>query len=386
MRVRPSSAARLIACPGSVAAEADFPNTTSIHAATGTAAHSLLEECHNEHLIPSDFIGQTYEVDGFKVSVDENMASKVQAALDVYDDYSGRYAGLDAEIHLEVPLKFGELVGLPDEQATGTADCVIIHTDTIYVLDYKNGEGVYVDVADNAQLKTYALAAMRHFNKDQLINRVVTVVIQPGMNNVAECDYTAAELDDWGVHVLRHAVNDAHNNPWRAAGNHCKFCKAASTCPTLNQRLMDEFEALPNPTRDEDAKKLGDAMRSIPLFQAWIREVTSACNHRLNEGLPVAGYKLVEGRRGNRKWGNEREVVDHLERLHLEPDYIYDMSLQSPARIERLLKEGVITKDEWNQIQAHITRAAAKPTIAPETDPRPDISSRASANDFEAFN
>ena len=257
MRIRPSSAARLIACPGSVAAEADFPNTSSIHAATGTAAHSLLEECFNEHLIPSDFIGQTYDVDGFKVTVDENLASKVQTALDIYDDYSGRYAGLDAEIHLEVPLKFGALVGLPDEQATGTADCVIIHGDTIYVIDYKNGEGVYVEVVDNPQLKTYVAAALLHFNTDGRIKRVVVVVCQPGMGNIAQAEHTVPEIDDWVLDVLRPAVSDAHNNPWRHAGDHCKFCKAAATCPTLNQRLMDDFESIPDPRPDSDAKKAG---------------------------------------------------------------------------------------------------------------------------------
>ena len=385
MRIRPSSAGRLIACPGSVAAEADFPNTSSIHAATGTAAHSLLEECFNEHLIPSDFIGQTYDVDGFKVTVDENLASKVQTALDIYDDYSGRYAGLDAEIHLEVPLKFGELVGLPDEQATGTADCVIIHKDTLYVCDYKNGEGIHVDVVDNAQLKTYSAAALRQFNTDRSIKRVVTVVIQPGMNNIAEAEYTVAEIDDWVMQSLRSAVSDAHNNPWRYAGDHCKFCKAAATCPTLNQRLMDDFESIPDPRPDSDAKKLGDAMRSIPLFQSWIREVTAACNHRLKDGLPVTGYKLVEGRRGNRKWDNDRDVADQLESLHLEPEHIYDMSLQSPARIEKLRKEGLITQKEWESIQAHVTRADPKPTIAPETDARPAITMGASTNDFEAL-
>jgi ATP-dependent exoDNAse (exonuclease V) beta subunit len=69
-------------------------------------------------------------------------------------------------VYLEEPLEFSHLVGLPKGQGTGTADCVIVYEDELIVLDYKNGEGVRVDVKDNAQLLTYALAAAHKFSNE----------------------------------------------------------------------------------------------------------------------------------------------------------------------------------------------------------------------------
>jgi hypothetical protein len=89
IKFRPSSIDRVIKCPGSHKAEAAYPDQTSKQAAIGTAAHSLLEECFTEHLIPHDFIGRKYDIGGIEVVVDEKMADKVLAALDVYYDYAG---------------------------------------------------------------------------------------------------------------------------------------------------------------------------------------------------------------------------------------------------------------------------------------------------------
>ena len=382
MIIRPSSAHRLMQCPGSLAAEAKFPNTTSVHAARGTAAHSLIEECWEEHLIPSDFIGSTYEVDGYKITVDEAMAAKVQVALDVYADYSGRYTGKPGRVYIEMQLEFGDLVGLPNYLAKGTADFVCVLDDEIVIVDYKNGEGVFVDVDTCDQVSTYGIAAAHKFSPSMNVKRVRVVVCQPGLNNIKERVMYPDDLKAF-TETLRSRVDSAYNKPYFKTGPACQFCRAAATCPTLNQALVDEFESIPEPTKDEDADKLGQAMQMVPIFQSWCKSVSEACNARLNDGLPVSGYKLVQGRQGNRKWDNEVAVADELENLHLEPEHIYNMSVLSPTRIERLVKEGILPEDEWRSIQTHITRSEAKPTMVPESDARPAIRPGADVSDFE---
>jgi hypothetical protein len=207
-------------------------------------------------------------------------------------------------------------------------------------------------------------------------------VIQPGMNNISIIDVTREELLEHQK-KLAAAIYDALHNPWFAHGDHCKFCKHAPNCDHLRQGLIDEFESIPSPTKDDKAEELGKAMEWVPVFQGWCRAVTEAVNGRLNDGLPVAGYKLVEGRHGNRKWDNENVVADELESLDLEPEHIYQKTVLSPTRIEKLVKTGVLTKDEWQDLQGHITRAAPKPIVVQEADSRPAITPAASINDFE---
>ena len=44
-------------------------------------------------------------------------------------------------------------------QGFGTGDCVIIADGTLYVMDYKNGKGVFVSCDHNPQMMLYALGA-----------------------------------------------------------------------------------------------------------------------------------------------------------------------------------------------------------------------------------
>src|SRR5690348_13054346 len=85
----PSGAARWTRCPGSVVLERGRPDSTSVHAATGTVMHEMAERClgpyayANETAINSeDFVGQTFSVTGgtgrgFDITVDMEMAEAV---------------------------------------------------------------------------------------------------------------------------------------------------------------------------------------------------------------------------------------------------------------------------------------------------------------------
>jgi hypothetical protein len=74
-----SNAKRRMACPGSLNAEAPFPDESSPYAELGTAAHELGEFCLvNGHEDAFAFIGE--EHNGHKV--DDNMARAVQVYID----------------------------------------------------------------------------------------------------------------------------------------------------------------------------------------------------------------------------------------------------------------------------------------------------------------
>lgn len=81
-KLSPSSAHRWLVCPGSVALCETVPNTSSVYADTGTAAHSLAEMCFAQSKDAKDFIGTDIPVGELVVPVDEDMASAVQVYLD----------------------------------------------------------------------------------------------------------------------------------------------------------------------------------------------------------------------------------------------------------------------------------------------------------------
>lgn len=54
----------------------------------------------------------------------------------------------------------------------GTGDCVIIADGTLYVMDYKNGKGVFVNCDHNPQMMLYALGAYHAYGYLYSIKKV----------------------------------------------------------------------------------------------------------------------------------------------------------------------------------------------------------------------
>ena len=73
-----SSAARWLACPGSVRLYKGLTQRrATIYAATGTVAHELCEKCLLENTEPLNYLGKVFEQDGFQVEVTDQMVSSV---------------------------------------------------------------------------------------------------------------------------------------------------------------------------------------------------------------------------------------------------------------------------------------------------------------------
>jgi hypothetical protein len=66
----------------------------------------------------------------------------------------------DLMVLIEQQLDFFKYV----EGGFGTGDCVIIADGTFHIVDYKHGQGVLVEAANNPQMKLYALGALELFD------------------------------------------------------------------------------------------------------------------------------------------------------------------------------------------------------------------------------
>ena len=375
-KLSPSGAHRWMRCPASPALEAPYPDDSSPYAAEGTLAHLLASEELDGTKPAAERIGEKHTIDGFDFMVDKVMVAYVEDYVKLVREYA---QGGVLLVEQRVPI--GHMTGETD--ATGTSDAVIIHAaeKRLTVVDLKYGMGVKVYADGNEQAMMYALGAMEAYEQLGDFDDICMVIHQPRLNHVAEHWIRADDLMAFAKKVSSGAEATRNDKAEPVPGEkQCKFCKAKSSCPAL-QAIVDE-------TTDEiatadDFADLGDnalsiAMGRVDLIEQWCKSIRAEVERRLTKGLDVTGYKLVEGRKGNRAWSDAKDAQDRLSAV-LKRDEMYEEKFISPATAEKLLKkdpEGLKLLDELTH------RPEGKLSVAPAADKRPEKATTAVADDF----
>ena len=388
-KLSPSGAHRWMRCPGSVALEAQFPDHSSVFAAEGTLAHLLASDELDGTKPARERVGEQHTVDGFDFTVDKVMVAYVEDYVKLVREYA---EGGVLLVEQKVPI--GHLTGETD--ATGTSDAVIVHANEgrLTVVDLKYGMGVRVMAAENEQAMMYALGALERYEQLAEFTDVCMVIHQPRLNSVSEHWLRVDDLMKFGEEVSEASDSVEHyaarygNEPiedWSETAlepgeKQCKFCKAKSVCPAL-QAIVDETadeEATADDFADLGDNSLSVAMGRVELIEQWCKGVRAEVERRLTKGLEVTGYKLVEGRKGNRAWSDPKDAQERLSAV-LKRDEMYEEKFISPATAEKLLKkdpEGLALLEELTH------RPEGKLSVAPATDPRPAVAVTAVADDF----
>lgn len=387
-KLSPSSAHRWLNCPASVHLEADEANTSSEYAAEGTAAHYLAEQCLNKNLTTEDYKGFTCLVmtngecqllestkivtcqkDEYAFLVTEEMVKFVQGYLDRVTALRDTLGG---EFFIEQKLPISHLTGEP--RAKGTVDVVIVTATEIVICDLKYGQGLTVEAEQNEQLMMYALAALEEFAFLGEFENVRLIIDQPRKNHISEWSISVEELESF-KHKITKAVFEVHNLPEKAqpSAKTCQWCKAKASCNALAEavhaEVSQDFSDLTQTATDNLAEKYA----KLALVKAWADAVQSESYKRMMQGETLQGYKLVQGRKGSRKWLDTAEAEATLKKMRVKHDDMYEKKLISPTTAEKLANKGVIGKRQYPQIQALVTQAEGKPVIAPLTDKRPPL-------------
>jgi hypothetical protein len=333
-----SNAKRRMACPGSLNAEAKFPDTSSPFAELGTAAHELGEYClENDIDDVFTMLGRTFN----DHPVDDNMASAVR----IYVDYVRSIAEEEAPALLKLEQRFSLEALDPPMPMFGTSDCTIYGktSGNLWVIDYKHGQGVAVDAEDNPQLKYYALGAVLKIGDRAPINAIHTAIVQPRaphvLGSIRTHSYTKDEILDFGTDLIDAAHAAMKPDAPLIAGDHCKFCKASGTCSALRSNALavaqDEFGVVRG-IEDLTPEEVANYMDKIPLLEEWIKSIRRHAHTMLETGQTLPGFKLVE-KRPTRRWKNEEELLAWATTEGLEDDDIYEKKLKSPSQIERVV-------------------------------------------------
>jgi hypothetical protein len=373
-------------CHGSVALEAPFPDSSSEFAAEGTLAHELASECLISGADPALMIGKPATVDGFDFVIDQSMVDYVKDYMKLVREYAE-----GGELLVEKRVGIGHLTG--EEGAGGTSDVVIIKDGEITIIDLKYGMGVRVDADGNQQLMLYALGALNEYDLVADFDTVTMVIHQPRLNHVSEYSIPVSELLTFADEVRSAADKVRSPDADLVPGEkQCKFCKAKAVCPALRAELAEvvggsadisDFADLVarEITSETSDNYLPVAMSKIDMIEQWCKAIRAETERRLLAGQPVTGYKLVQGRAGNRDWKDAKAVEEMMKKtFRMRDDQVYDFKLISPTKAEKIFKEN---PKRWANLQEQIARSDGKPSVAPATDKRPAMDVKPVLDDFQ---
>ena len=356
-----SSAHRWLECPPSAVASDAYQSQDTEFTREGTLAHEVAEALAS--MVDPDGYWDLDEYLKSHHGCDQDMIEHAKA----YRDYiQEQIKGSDAVVLLEQRVDYSPWV--PD--GFGTADCVIIQGNTMDVIDYKYGQGVAVSAKDNPQEKLYGLGALNDFGFAYDVEKIRLHIFQPRINNISVDELTAEELLEWAEKTVKPiAQKAAKGKGTYKAGEHCRFCPHAGRCRELTKSCTEYVEthslrvAVPVLAPHEVA----DVLRMEPIISLWLKRVKDQALTTLLEGGELPGFKVVEGKLGNRKWTDELKVAAALDAAGYSREDYTETKLHSPAAMDKAIGKKKVAE----LLEQLIDRSPGAPTVVPETDKRP---------------
>lgn len=342
----------------------------------------------------------------YSVVVDADFGGAVRTYTRTVGDYA-----LGAEVLVEQRLSIHETTR--EDGAAGTTDAAIILPSEIAVGDLKFGQGVEVSAVENPQLMIYALSAYDEFSPIADFDQVRLFISQPRITS-APSEWVCSVTDLLAFREeVRKAAKDSFialefRSNWMGKPDQaqylvpgveqCKFCKAAKAnlCPQLDrhvEKLVEsDFDDLTVETVEahsravHDPAQLGAKLRATPLIETWIAGVRAAAERELIEHnnapdfIAQMGFKLVQGKKGNRQWKDEAKAEMLLRRLMGAANCYKPKVLITPTEATKAFE-----KDSKNlkSVEKLVVQHDGKPSVQPISDSREPLVVQSLVNDFE---
>jgi hypothetical protein len=322
--LRPSSAARWIACPASARLSLKVPYEPGGEAAQiGTAIHALAETCWQLDQDPMDFIGKTIE----GIVITRENAEFALAHIRMV-------AGLQSELGIVKVEQYGVAYETTLAKVGGTADVVAYNLDksVLVIADLKTGRG-WVD-ADSDQMKIYALGVMQKLVK--VFDRVGLTIVQPQTGENRHHEMTGDELLKWKADVLIPAVvaaADGRSEP-KPSKEACQWCPAKMICPAQTKALAAVPVTADVTTLTPD--QVSDLLDKAELVEDFIAALRKQATKTLTEGGVLRGWQMAP-KRAIRQWTKDSDAVKALLSAGVPETQIYETSIISPAAADKLL-------------------------------------------------
>jgi hypothetical protein len=332
-----------MSCPGSVALikelnieeESDEPEYRGL----GIAAHEAGAHCLRNGMDSWEVIGEKFH--GYEV--DQGMAQAVQVYLDtVRKHFSEEGAVVYIEHGISYQQQDGRVAEILDPRADsllkryfyGTGDCCVIHSGgrKMHVTDYKHGEGIIVEAAQNPQLMYYAFGfLLLHPEVDIVTLRIV----QPRtFDEPVKTWATNAEfIKNWVADKLVPAMQLTEvNGAELDAGSWCRFCPAKLVCPLMASLFGAACKTNPKTVVDNSNATLGRSYQYRQAVGFYLKALEEEVYRRLHLGQEVPGCKLVP-KKANRVL---EEGAAALFKEKFGADAMCKPEIKSPSELEKL--------------------------------------------------
>ena len=392
----PSAAKQWMSCPGSIRMSEGIKQTSSVFAREGTAAHELATKCLNGLSGAGAYLGQAIDMrnatvvsggcadEDYVFAINEEMVSAVDEYLDAIDT-ARKEMGDDVEMLVEQRLDMSHI----HPSIWGTGDCSLYgpKSKKLHVFDLKYGKGVLVSPEENPQALLYASGVVKRLH-NRGIKEIELTISQPRAQGESTKTWKidAIWLLEWEATVAEAAyATDADDAPLHA-GEWCKFCPAAGTCPELHDSAMRAAEiefADPDPqvpdARKYDPAALAVKLSHVPLLKEFIKRIEEFAHSEAMQGRPPPGFKLVAGR-STRKWDitvDPDQLMQLCDLMGVEP--YAEPALKSPAQLEKLLP-----KDKRPMLVPYIVKKSSGSLLVSESDPREPLKIVTAEEEFGA--
>lgn len=396
----PSGAKKWLTCSASLACEKDIPNTSGKAAVLGTAMHTIAEVHLNQYIkgtaLPLEREVGAYVLDEGKGQI-KALISPMKGAVLItadmieqvrkYTDYCKAIIDVATYAKLEMRVNLTEVLhpGYEGVETFGTADLVAVqelaNTDEhmLIIGDLKTGRH-RVEAKENKQLMLYALGVYRRLKRRYNITVVRLVIFQPYAGGASEWDISVEGLELFAKFAQKRALLalDAYSrgkknlkaSDFKPSVDGCQWCRFSEQCAartkTVNAVLAEELED--DFALELTPEQLVAEYEKLPLLRQHIDKVEKAMATALHSGKKVPGYKLVEGKMGNRAWKDAEAVYEK---------YGYKLTkevLMTPTEAVKVISE--------EELKDFITRKPGAPCVATADDKRPEWN-RVSEEDLE---
>ena len=388
----PSGAKKWLACSASLACEKDIPNTSGKAAVLGTAMHTIAEVHLNQYIkgtaLPLEREVGAYVLDEGKgqikalirptkgaVPITADMIEQVRK----YTDYCKAIIDVATYAKLEMRVNLTEVLhpGYEGVETFGTADLVAViegftgesNSAMLIIGDLKTGRH-RVEAKENKQLMLYALGVYRRLKRRYNITVVRLVIFQPYAGGESEWDISVEGLELFAKFAQKRALlaldayfrgkKNLKASDFRPSVDGCQWCRFSEQCAartkTVNSVLAEELED--DFALEMTPEQLVTEYEKLPLLRQHIDKVEKAMAAALHSGKKVPGYKLVEGRPGNRAWKDAEAVYEK---------YGYKLTkevLMTPTEAVKVIPE--------EELKDFITRKPGAPCVATADDKRPE--------------
>lgn len=370
-----SGAHRWLHCTPSAKLEATLPDTTSEAAKRGTLAHEIAELKLRKHFLepigPRKFANamRKYKEDPlYEPIMDTHTNAYLEYVQSIVHAFSSPpYVAIEKRVDLSayVPESFG------------TSDCIIIGGKQLYVIDYKNGQGVPVPAEDNPQMKLYALGALRAYSMLYEIESVHLAIVQPKVwDSPSEWSIPAAELLAWGESIKPIAAKAFAGEGEYTVGEHCGFCRAKDTCRARVEQLMSVEQYAPMKPPLISWGEVAEVLRRADGIVSWYNALKEAALAEVLKGGDVPGWKAVEGR-GSRQYADMDVAFAHLQANGIDEAILFERKPLTAAAVEKVLGKKQYT--ELLETPGHVIKKPGAPTLAPFDDERKAFSNQVTA-------